>query len=554
MKKTYLLSLLLGLGFISCSDEKKVVQEESVVTDSFPCVAPPIPGVDVTKEVYTINAEKGDTLYSKSGSVILFPKNSMVDENGKPVTGDVKVTYREFNDPVDFFISGIPMSYDSAGASYDFRSAGMCELKATQNGKEVFVNPQSKPEINLMSNSNDPAFNLYYLDENKKSWQPKGKDVLTTLPAKEHENDVKKETGKKIAPPMPAGTPPVKPNKVEDASRVIEIEVAPGDYPELAAFHNVKFEILKEEKFSPKDAEEEWNEVKVVRSATPGIYTVKFSNAKRTVSYKARPVLEGKDYIAAQKAFEAKNMEYEKLKTERINKENKVIADAAKKDAEVDAIIAKNKITEEENARIDKMNQLIALRNKDIEAQNKVTEENNRKIEEKSKLAFLQKQREDSMLADAQLKMDEMIKRSEETMKKFDRIRDLKNMIINKQGIPSGYTKDEIDEAEKMAKEQIAYENSLTDEEKYVRSFEVDGFGVWNCDVVFMAKNRVRVMANFFDKNNKHMPLKRIDFIMKDPDAMVTSYCPNPIMITTQGTRAILAWGGEDIYYFTPAD
>lgn len=51
----------------------------------------------------------------------------------------VKITYREFADPIDFFVSGIPMEYDSAGRKYNFESSGMCEINAYKDDIAVLL-------------------------------------------------------------------------------------------------------------------------------------------------------------------------------------------------------------------------------------------------------------------------------------------------------------------------------------------------------------------------------------------------------------------------------
>ena len=107
-----------------------------------PCIAPPIKGLNVHYTTYKVIAEKGATLDYKTGSKIIIPKNAFTDSNGNLLKGEVELRYREFHDAVDFFVSGIPMTYDSAGVKYQFESAGMVEVLAYQNGKQVNMAPK----------------------------------------------------------------------------------------------------------------------------------------------------------------------------------------------------------------------------------------------------------------------------------------------------------------------------------------------------------------------------------------------------------------------------
>jgi hypothetical protein len=126
-------------------------------------VNPPIHQADVPFSDYVVDASRGDTIIYSSGSVLLFPPVAFVDKNGNVVKGNINIKYREFSNPVDQFLSGIPMDYDSGGVHYTFESAGMCDIQAFKNGEPVFVNKNSKPEINLATANIDPAQNLYYL-------------------------------------------------------------------------------------------------------------------------------------------------------------------------------------------------------------------------------------------------------------------------------------------------------------------------------------------------------------------------------------------------------
>ncbi|HRD40305.1 MAG TPA: hypothetical protein PLC65_16880, partial [Bacteroidia bacterium] len=72
-------------------------------------------------------------------SKIKVPQNAFVNKAGPDIIGDVEIQYREMHDQADIIASGIPMTYDSAGTKYHFESAGMFDIKASQNGEQVFL-------------------------------------------------------------------------------------------------------------------------------------------------------------------------------------------------------------------------------------------------------------------------------------------------------------------------------------------------------------------------------------------------------------------------------
>jgi hypothetical protein len=372
MKKTTLIPLLFL--FTSCSDqsEKEASKNDDLSKDSLTVltsfIKPPITGVDVSVEEFGFSAEQGDTLFPNSGSIILFPPNSLVDEKGNLIKGKVDVTYREFKDPIDFFVSGIPMNYVMNDTNYTFESSGMLEIKVTQHNVPVFVNPSKSPEVNLRSNNSDPEHNLYFLDTVQRKWIEKGKDLITNLnkydkSRKETNTEPTVQNNVSVAKPIKASSGPV-----------FEIEISPGDFPELDIYRNVKFEIDKNEKgYNPKDAEVEWNDVRATKSTKEGLYLITFSTLNKKVSYLARPVFESKDYAQALKAFDENNKRGQRLAAKKLEEEKF----AQKKNDALEQAIQNR---EKENEKIRQLNLLIDARNKIIAENNEITTARNKQI------------------------------------------------------------------------------------------------------------------------------------------------------------------------------
>ena len=160
---------------------KPVAKEGTAVfiikTDTF--ITPPVIRTKTTCTRMTVNAGKSATVEHSSGTTIQIPPNAFTDAEGNIVNGEVNIEYREYMNPVEIFFSHIPMTYDSAGAAYNFESAGMMEFRATKDGKQIFANPESKITVNLASNNADPRMNLYYFDESSNKWAYKGKDKIS---------------------------------------------------------------------------------------------------------------------------------------------------------------------------------------------------------------------------------------------------------------------------------------------------------------------------------------------------------------------------------------
>jgi hypothetical protein len=175
-------------GAAGMNDEMILPQRPSAFTRENPLVKPPISGLDIFKNVYSTNSKTGGLIEYPSGTKILIPGNAFVDANGNAVNGNVTIDYREFRDPVDILVSGIPMVYDSAGQKGDFQSEGMFELNASVNGKEVFLAPGKKVDLEFSVVDTASTYNFYRLDPNA-GWvyqnttgKVETKDVPVTAP------------------------------------------------------------------------------------------------------------------------------------------------------------------------------------------------------------------------------------------------------------------------------------------------------------------------------------------------------------------------------------
>ena len=152
-----------------------------------PYINPPIKNVEANFASQNINASKGGVYKYDNGSKVIVPPAAFVDDNGQIVEGEVNIRYREFHDFVDFFLSGIPMEYDSAGVQYNLESAGMIEIYAEQDGKRLNISPNKKIDVELVSEINlkdkdaPLNFNIYRLDTEKRNWVYTGVDRIERI-------------------------------------------------------------------------------------------------------------------------------------------------------------------------------------------------------------------------------------------------------------------------------------------------------------------------------------------------------------------------------------
>jgi len=316
-----------------------------------PCIAPPIDSLNIPYTTYKVMAETGGTFEFKTGSTFTVPKNAFVDQNGNVIKGEIEIRYREFHDMVDVFVAGIPMTYDSAGTRYHFESAGMLEMLAYQNGKEVGMAKDKSINIEMASNDANPKHNLYILDTVQNNWACLGKDkiVKPTKPIENFNNDVpvkfnetpeyksietKKEDAKivkeeKIAALPKVPSEPKKPAKVNASKFTFNIDVNPKEFPELAVYKGVLFEVGDENKsFTTNMYDITWDAATIKSGTKKDVnYLLTLQKGSKKYDLVVYPVFEGKNHETAMKTFQEKFEKYESVLEKRQAEEKKIEAE-----------------------------------------------------------------------------------------------------------------------------------------------------------------------------------------------------------------------------------
>jgi len=361
-------------------------------------ISEPSQKLKVNYTAYTINNAKGGEIKHPTSSKIKVPKNTFVDKNGKDIIGDVTIEYREFHDAADIIASGIPMGYDSAGTKYNLESAGMFDIKGSQNGEPVYIKKDKNVEVELASANSEDRFNQYYLDTVAKNWQYIKKDNANTISGNSHgtkefdngQNDnpdnfikrspklqilkdqievvipkridsVKIVYTKKIDA-VPKPKEPSKISKPTPGRPTFKLDGSYSEFPELAAFNDVVFEVGPENNNYRKEMHEiTWTDVKVSEGPTKGKnYLLTLIYRKQVEKLIVYPVLSGNDLEKAEKKYQQKFKDYEGLVEKRNAEEKRLMAEM---EAKQKAYLADLKKKQEEYEK-EKVKLLVAIKQK----------------------------------------------------------------------------------------------------------------------------------------------------------------------------------------------
>lgn len=155
--------------------QMRIVKACKPVVHRYNHVDPPIALQDVTYTTTTIAAQSGGVMVNpNSNSIVRIPADAFVDAEGQKVTGEVVVSYREFMNPAEFIVSGIPMSYTENGETNYFESAGMVEINAAADGKEVFLAEGKTIDVLLNATEDKGTFDVWNFDDGSGTWTDVG--------------------------------------------------------------------------------------------------------------------------------------------------------------------------------------------------------------------------------------------------------------------------------------------------------------------------------------------------------------------------------------------
>ena len=337
-------------GVISASPP---VTTESIITyaEDTPCINPPIKKLDIQSDSYYCENEVGGEFTHSSGSLIKVPKNTFVDKNGNSLNGEIELRYREFHDPIDFILSGIPMTYDSAETEYTFESAGMIEIYGYQNGNPIEIAVGKSIRIEMNPKDGSSRFNLYELDTSSGDWGYKGKTELVSedmdesigapsVTSKTSKDDVisnimkTKEAIEVTKTELAIAkkeviehkkTQPSKPKASVNKDRQFDLDVDPKEFPELKNYSSLTFEVDKNDRnFSADVYDIEWEDISLSEKEKGKSYYLTLFKGSAKKTFSVFPIFEGTDYEKAMVEFNQNFSTYEKELDKRISNEKKI--------------------------------------------------------------------------------------------------------------------------------------------------------------------------------------------------------------------------------------
>ncbi|MEX1190344.1 MAG: hypothetical protein WEA99_00130 [Brumimicrobium sp.] len=326
------------------------------------CLNPISEENDIEFETFSVIPSQGLKIVLDDGTKINVPKGAFVTKTDEPI----EISVRLFKTKTDAFLAGVPMDYEDKA----FESAGMIELRGTQNGKTVEIKPEKSIQVSLALYKDPTTFNFYKLDDKTGRWsnyeanfdgdfnQENVEAKISSLEQKimQTNTQIKELKVEKTAIKSPVKNDYHLPSL---SNRVFSLHYDSYEFPELKELGSVNFEALPNQSNYQKVVQNVWSKFEL-ESINENDYRVIFSNRrgdKETLI--VRPVLK-----EGEADFDKSLAKYNKeVEASTVEKENLQI--------EIEKLEAKN---QERISRIDNLKSLIAEKHK-VQNNNSVKKE-----------------------------------------------------------------------------------------------------------------------------------------------------------------------------------
>lgn len=324
---SFLSIILILVGCVS-DDGMRTTEEPPTVEEVFgdkeesqpKTLATPISGLDVSSKSFEWVAQSGGALDLPNGSKLSIPPHALIDADKNVVSGKVSLSYRQFQDVGEIFLSGLSMHFDSAGLRSLMRSSGMLEIRASKNGEPLFIAPGKSIELTVSSASRGP-FNLYHFDEDDFRW----KFVLSRQAQPELASANKRRSSQPL--------PPVKPEKISPTDILFNYQVRYEHLTEIQAYFGLQWAYAGQTSNGSIDPQKEawvmkerWPAVTLEPfSRKKGLYMLNLKNESQSVKIIVRPVMEPMDHDIAMVQYMQDKNTYDDLRAA-YDKENAAFA------------------------------------------------------------------------------------------------------------------------------------------------------------------------------------------------------------------------------------
>jgi hypothetical protein len=321
------IAFFITMGVIA--NEENLANEptpkESIITELPPdteCIHAPLVNQDFPFDTFLVKTDQDHEIILPSGTKINFPKGSLIAKQPKE---SVQISIREFRTMEEAMLAGVPMDYKKNDA---FESAGMIEIRGTQNGEIVSLNNDIPYEVEMSLITNPEGFGFWYLNESTSEWTEydaqyadnEGKMEMNSATLKTKINQLEKQLAAENQKLEALESPKLETfNLPREGKQNFDLDFNVNEFPELKALKGVQFEVNTNEKYDRNFTKKIWESVSLEKDGK--YYLAIFTAGKDRLKLPVRPILTGQEKQKAQEEFDQKFKTYQ---TEKSNCQNNI--------------------------------------------------------------------------------------------------------------------------------------------------------------------------------------------------------------------------------------
>lgn len=186
--------------------------------------------VAIPHKQYSIKAEQGAIIKHQNGTTIHVPPSALCYKDGKPVIGEVSISFREMHDAVDIAASHVSMLLDTFNNNPRYlETAGMMEIQALQGNEKLYLKPDTYIEVRMPFSSMHSDYKVYNFDYTQNKWRLASRkegyiEEMHKDTVKKYYSKIEEETESPVA---------------EQSNFYFQLEVDTEQYPELKKYKSI---------------------------------------------------------------------------------------------------------------------------------------------------------------------------------------------------------------------------------------------------------------------------------------------------------------------------
>ena len=345
------IAILFTIGSINLNPDKhenNITLNNQELPEDTKCIHAPIENVNIDFKTFNINTTKEETINLPSGTIITIPKGSLILNSNET---KIEIKVREFNSKSESFIAGIPMD-EKEGA---FESAGMIEIRAVDNERDVKINPSKPLKVNLNLTKTPENFQFWKLNEDKNKWvthkaiysneNATNKQQSQTNSIEINKNNLLKSienTNSEIEKNKSGLVILKSPERIDfhlpiTENQRFDLDFDTKEFPELEKFKGMEFEVSSKKAYDKSFTKKTWNDVSLLKEKET--YFAVFSAKKDKFKIEVRPVLNGQKKEIAEKEFKKMYDSYSETKLQLVQNEKELLIKKKEQQEKYDQLI-----------------------------------------------------------------------------------------------------------------------------------------------------------------------------------------------------------------------